>query len=301
MTDVDLIHFLARPSDIGKREASLRAALDSAEQLGFRTSVLSAPTPEGVADAIANAPSPVRRLVIVGGDGLIHRALPALVDSEIAVGIVPSGTGNDFARGLGIGTGVGRPSAKQRSIHRRAILGEPVPVDVIASTDGRYAASVVTAGFSGRVNARANPMRFPPGQLKYTMASVVEAARLELIGLRLRTPDGEFEFDSAFFAVGNTRFFGGGMAICPDAVADDGQLAITVVGAASAAKLLAVMPSVFVGRHVKHPDVTTIEAPWVEIEIDSDEPLWADGEPFGQAPVRLEARPAALSVAHPTS
>ena len=291
------MHFLARPSDTGKRGRSLHTAVAAAERLGFRTTVLTAPSPSEVANVINSVKFEIRRLVIVGGDGLIHHALPALAGTDIEVGIVPSGSGNDFARGLGIGTELSLPSTKLRQIHRAAIVGATTPIDLLQSSDGRVAASVVTAGFSGRVNARANVMRFPPGQAKYTAATLIEAATLEPVRLRLVTADDDLDLDVAFFAIANTRYFGGGMAICPDALADDGLLDITIVGAVPRAKLLRVMPLAFVGRHTNHPEVTTLRAPWVEIE--TDEPLWADGEPFGSAPLRLEACSGALLVARP--
>ncbi len=292
---MDRIHFLARPDSYGPRAKAVRAAVAAAEALGFETTVLSSPTPETIVDTIEAARPEIERLVIVGGDGLIHRALPALAESGIDVGLVPSGTGNDFARGFGIGTGVGRPNRKAATVHRRAFLGAIEPIDLIAGDGGRWAASVVTAGFSGRVNARANPMRFPPGQSKYTVATAIEATRLAPTMVRVRTPEAELEEDVAFFAVANTPYFGGGMAICPDADPDDALLDVTIVAHVPAATLMRVMPLVFVGRHVRHPAVTTLRVPWIEIE--TSEPLWADGEPFGAAPIRLEASPGALRLA----
>ncbi len=295
MTDPNRIHFLSRPGLRGKRGESLLAAVATAEALGFATTVLSAPTPEGIPGVIDANRDEMQRLVIVGGDGLIHHALPSLAGTPIVVGIVPSGTGNDFARGLDIGTGLALPASKHRAVVRQALIGAPRSIDVIQSNDGRFAASVVTAGFSGRVTARANPMRFPPGQLKYTVASVLEAAQLERVHVALRADGERIELDTAFFAIGNTRYFGGGMAICPDAAADDGLLDVVIVESVPPLQLLRVMPAVFLGRHVKHPKVTMLRAQSVEIE--TKEPLWADGEPFGSAPVTLVAQPGALLVA----
>ncbi len=280
------IHLLTNPTAANRRARSLRKVIDTADDLGFETEVLTAREPSGIADVIRQAAAEIERLVIVGGDGLVHHALGAVVDLSLTVGLIPNGTGNDFARALDL---------DGSHHHRHAFVGEPRSLDVIASDDQRWAASIVTAGFSGRVNARANPMRFPPGQAKYTVASFIEAARLEPIPLTIRTETTELSLDSAFFAVANTRYFGGGMAICPEADPTDGLLDITVVGDVAASALLRVLPLVFVGRHVNHPAVTTLRAPWVEIE--TSEPLWADGEPFGSAPVRLEAKANALRIA----
>ncbi len=295
MADLDHIHVLARPGAAGKRAASLTAVLDAAKALGFTTTVVSAPTAESIPDELDRHRETMHRLVIVGGDGLIHHALPFLAGTSIVVGIVPSGTGNDFARGLGVGSGLALPASKRRTAIRNALLGAPRSIDLIESDDGRYAASVLTAGFSGRVTARANPMRFPPGQSKYTVATLLESAKLEPVPVRFRIDGEVIELDTAFFAIGNTRFFGGGMAICPHAIVDDGLLEIVIVPTVPAHKLLRVMPTVFIGRHVDDPQVLTRRAHAVELE--TDEPLWADGEPWGTAPVRVVARSQGLVVA----
>ncbi|MEM8924760.1 MAG: diacylglycerol kinase family protein [Actinomycetota bacterium] len=211
------------------------------------------------------------RLLIAGGDGLIHHALPAVAGSAIEIGVIGVGTGNDFARGLGL------PSRLSDAVD--VALGPTRTVDLITTTDGRLAASVVTGGFSGTVNARANTMRFPSGQQRYTVATLRELPSLEAVDLTL-TVDGErHELSSAMFAVANTRYFGGGMAICPDADPTDGRLDVTVVGPTTALTLGRMLPTVFSGRHVRHPDVTVYRGS--TIELSTDAPLWADGESFG--------------------
>lgn len=302
------VHVLINPSVANHHDAVIAYA----KRLGFLVTVLSAGRADEVPDVINAAKADIERLIIVGGDGLIHLALPAVVErvggSEVAgagtgsgidIGIVPVGTGNDFARALGLGRAEGRrllsPAKRRQPAMRQALLGVPEPVDVLVTDGDRWAATVITAGFSGRVTARANPMRFPPGQARYTVATLVEASRLEPIEVALTTPDGRLEVRALFIAVGNTRYFGGGMAICPAARFDDGQLDITIVADVPVHTLLRVLPEAFAGTHVRHDAVTTLQAPWIKIE--TDEPLWADGEPFGTAPTRIEARPGALRVA----
>ncbi len=210
------------------------------------------------------------RLLIAGGDGLIHHALPAVAGTGIDVGIVGVGSGNDFARGLGLPSKVG-PAVE-------AALGPTRPLDLIATDDGAYAASVVTAGFSGTVNARANALRFPPGQQRYTVATLLELPRLRPVDLELVVDGTPHHLPASLVAVANTPYFGGGMAICPDADPDDGLLDVTVIGATSALTLGRMLPTVFSGRHVRHPAVTVHRGAKVSVEFDA--PWWADGEPF---------------------
>ena len=244
--------------------------------------------PELVADAIADAlDHGMTRLVIAGGDGLIHHALPALAGTEVVVGIVPVGTGNDFARGLGLPTRI-KPAVA-------AALAPPVPVDLIAiaACGMRWAASVVTGGFSGQVNARANRLRFPPGQQRYTVATLLELNQLQPVELELDIDGTVHQLTSSLFAIANSRFFGGGMAICPEAVPTDGLLDVTVVGPTSRRVMAMMLPTVFSGRHITHPAVTTYRGEQVKVTVDTD--LWADGEPITGC--SFTAAPGALNVA----
>ncbi len=203
------------------------------------------------------------RVVAVGGDGLIHHSLPALVGTGIVLGIVPSGTGNDFARSLGL-------PRRRRSSTLRSV-GPDCAIDLlrVAFSDGTsaLAATVVTAGFSGRVNKTANDRSFPRGQLKYTAASFTELRRLRSSAVVVEGSP-ELSGPCTMLAVANTRHFGGGMAIAPTADPTDGLLDLTIVGDVPAWQLALVLPTVFAGQHVRHPQVRTDTATAAGIQQD---------------------------------
>lgn len=288
-SDVSTVHLLVNP-------ASRRGADDATavhEQLsakGLRVERLQASGPDDVAPAIRRADP--ERVVAVGGDGLIHHALPAMVESKIPLGIVPSGTGNDFARALGL------PKRRTAAVERA--VGPTSAIDVLRvdhAAGSTLVATSVTAGFSGRVNATANARSFPKGQLKYTVASFVELGRLQPFDLAIE--DGEISTSQmsgpcSFFAVANTKFFGGGMAIAPKASATDGKLHLTIVGDVPAWKLAMVLPSVFVGQHVRHPSVS--EYCSTSVHLRHDQEVWADGELVGLGDFTVSVVPAALFV-----
>jgi diacylglycerol kinase (ATP) len=285
------VHLLVNPQARGGRGDRVRAAVRTAARArGADVVELASAGEQEVAGAIDTArASGMTRLVIAGGDGLIHHALPALACSDITVGIVPVGTGNDFARALGLPTRI-KPAVE-------AALSEPTPIDLISISSTtfstRWAASVVTGGFSGKVNARANGLRFPPGQQRYTVATFLELSRLCPVELELDVDGSVHRESSSLFAVANSRYFGGGMAICPEARPDDGQLDVTVVGPVSRRVLAWMLPTVFSGRHVSHPCVTTYRGRVVKVTTDAD--LWADGEPI--TGTSFSAAPGALHVA----
>ena len=244
-------------------------------------------------DDLPSIAGEIERLVLCGGDGLIHRCLPHVAGTGIDVAVVPVGSGNDFARAFGLD-------------HRNAVAvaaaapdhADVAAVDLIRTGD-RYAASVVTAGYSGRVNATANDLRFPPGRAKYTVSALLEIGRLSATPTRLHVDDGDTVIDDelVLIAVGNTGWFGGGMHICPDADPTDGLLDVLTLGRVGRFALARWLPRVFGGSHVGHPAVTTVRARSVSIE--ASEPLWADGEPFAEAPVTLTAAPGALRLLQP--
>lgn len=229
------------------------------------------------------------RLVVLGGDGLVHLALQAVAGTDTVLGVVPVGTGNDFARAL---SGVPDDPLEAAA----TALGAARPIDAIRIGD-RWVASVATAGFSADVNDRANQLRRPKGQSRYTVATVLELPRLRYRPTQI-VVDGEVhQHDAVLIAVANTGWFGGGMHICPDAQPDDGLLDVTVVDGVGRLELLWFFRLVFSGNHLSHPKVHTHRGR--RIELDSPElTLWGDGEPVVPGPCVLEAVPAAIRLAH---
>ncbi len=228
----------------------------------------------------------MERLMIVGGDGIIHLALPALAQTGIEVGIVPSGTGNDFSRALGI------PTNTKKAVE--AALGDCSPIDLLRSGD-RWAASVVTGGWSGDVNERAAKIRFPKGQHRYTVATLLELGGLAPTPLRLEIDGQTHEMEATLFAVGNTAYFGGGMKVCPAALPDDGLLEVAVLAPVSGRQLVPIIPKIFPGKHVNHPKVSVWRGS--SVKLSTPAPLWADGEKFGIGDTELTVVPGALQVA----
>lgn len=255
------------------------------------------------------------RVVLCGGDGLVHRAVQFLACQPVEVAIVPTGTGNDFARAFGIGGAAATTlaasapgSAHVSSADLMAIepAGAPAAGDTANAGAAAitYAASVVTAGYSGRVNETANRLRCPRGSAKYTIAALLEIGRLRSRPMRLtvEAPTGErtvIEGPTTLVAVANTAFFGGGMKICPDAEPSDGLVDVMSVGALGRVELVRWLPKVFRGSHVRHRAVTSTRG--ASVTVETDESLWADGEPvgLGGGAVTVRLAPGALRLLTP--
>ena len=233
----------------------------------------------------------VERVVVVGGDGVVHQAANALAGTETVLGIISAGTGNDAVKSLGLSEDVGDAC--------KAALRDPVAIDLIES-DAGLAVTVATAGFSVAVNDRANEMKRVKGGARYTLSSLIELPALRHYELTM-TLDGErHDIDANLIAVANTRYFGGGMKIAPDAEIDDGQLDVIVIGAAPRAAFAAVLPTVFIGRHVNSRYVKTYRASEVTV-AGSDLAVRADGEDYGQLPATFKVRASGLLVAGVTT
>lgn len=239
-------------------------------------------------------------LVVVGGDGMVSLGANLVAGTKIPLGIVPSGTGNDMSRGLGIPVG----STEAAITALADALGTPARViDAVEVRWGdgekKWFACVLSAGFDAIVNERANLMRYPKGKSRYTWALLVELARLKPIRYRLVLDGEELVTKAVLVAVGNNVSFGGGMNVTPDALLDDGLVDVLVVRPLSRINFLRIFPRVFEGTHVSDPRVSIHRVRTVRIEAADDLVAYADGERLAQLPLDIVVRPGALRVLAP--
>ncbi|MFI8436366.1 diacylglycerol kinase [Streptomyces sp. NPDC079020] len=232
-------------------------------------------------------------LIAVGGDGLMSLALQAVAGTTTPLGVVAVGTGNDFARALGLP--VRDPAAAGRFAAGALKSGGVRDID-LGRAGGRWFGSVLASGFDSRVNDRGNRMRWVGGRFKYDLAILAELAAFRPIPYRIRLDGGEVrETEATLIAVGNGSTYGGGMRICADAVMDDGLFDVTVVGDCSRATLLKVFPQVYRGTHLSHPKVTVHRVSSIELAA-AGVTAYADGEPMGALPLTATCVPGAVRV-----
>jgi len=236
-------------------------------------------------------------LVVVGGDGVIALALQSVARTDIPLGIVPAGTGNDHAREYNIPTG--DPAAAVDVI--AAGVTATVDLGLIKGPDDSrtWFGTIAATGFDSLVSDRVNRMRWPHGRMRYNVAMVAELSKLRLLPFRL-VLDGEREIvaDLTLVAFGNTKTYGGGMRICPNADHSDGLLDITMVKSASRTKLIRLFPTVFKGTHVDLDEVTTDRARTILVESPGIN-AYADGDYVCPLPAEISAVPEALAILVP--
>lgn len=232
-------------------------------------------------------------LVVLGGDGLAHTAVQACAGSPTALAVIPAGTGNDLARALAAPED---PLAATLRTADALRTGRTRTIDLGRVSGGSWFATVLCAGFDSAVSERVNTLRWPNGPRRYDLAIVTEMARLKPKPLVVETDDTTLRLDATMVSVGNSRFYGGGIPICPDAELDDGVFDVTVVGATHRRDLLRILPRLRTGRHIEHPAVTTMRARSVHLSGLNHWVAYADGERQARLPLTIRCQPAALRV-----
>lgn len=270
--------------------AALRATGRPVRQLAASTSA------EALFQCRAAVTAGADVLVTVGGDGTVHLALQAVAERNVALGIVPAGTGDDLASGLGLPAD---PIAATRTIVAAIRAGRARAVDLAKVTAGdgrsRWYAGVLAAGFDAAVNARANRMRFPSGPSRYHLAIPLELARLRARQYTLRLDGVESRVDAVVVAIANTGCYGGGLRICPDADPCDGWLDVAVGRAMGRIRLARLAPALRTGRHLEHPLVTVTRARQIELAVEGVT-TFADGEELFVPPISVRCVPGALTL-----
>jgi diacylglycerol kinase (ATP) len=261
-------------------------------------------------------------ILLFGGDGTVHRHLGALLKLCLPVLIVPTGSGNDFARALGVRSVNDSLVAWRRFCARRhnvrfIDLGVIAPLapklnEGISTTlsaklgDNQYFASVAGVGLDSEVARRAQSLpRWLRSYGGYALTLVPTIFRFGQMPIKIYAPDeaGEWTIRSnqptILAAFANTSTYGGGMKIAPQAQPDDGKLDICVIGSVDPFKLACMFPTVYFGRHLRIKNVGYFQAGRLRLETEFPLDVYADGEYVCRTPVEVGVECGALRVLTP--
>jgi diacylglycerol kinase (ATP) len=234
----------------------------------------------------------IERLLVAGGDGSLHYAARGLAGSDCALGVIPTGSGNDLARALGV-------ELDPIKAVERALAAERRPIDV-GQVEQRLYLGVVGIGFDGEVAQFVNDMSSGPGgPLAYPYALCRTLWRFEAPFIRVEHEEGIFEGRAMMAVLANSPYFGGGMRIAPRALLDDGLLDLVIVEEIPRLLLLALFPRVYRGSHISHPRVHFLRVRRATLSADRPLTFFADGEallPLPAAGATVEVRPHSLLV-----
>lgn len=291
------ICLLVNPSAGGGRAGRLASAV--AKELGerHRLDVRSQMTRDlNHAQEIARDASSRGELVaVLGGDGLIGAVADAIRDIEGALmAVLPGGRGNDMARVLGI------PFDPLKACDV-IVKGHGVPLD-LGEIGGRAFVGIASVGFDSVANEIANKAPAFLGRLVYAYSALRALIAWRAVSFRIAVDGTERRFRGYSVAAANSKAYGGGMYVAPDAKLDDGQLDVVYLEDISKLRFIArVMPKAFKGTHLLEPSVHVLRGREIEIEADRPFNVFADGDPIGSLPAKIRALPAAVHVLVPSA
>jgi YegS/Rv2252/BmrU family lipid kinase len=229
--------------------------------------------------------------VVMGGDGLIGQVGGALAGTDAAMGMVPGGRGNDLARVLGIPHDV--PGAV-------SVLAECEPRSIdVGEVNGQRFLGIASCGFDSDANRIANDARWIRGNLVYLYAALRALAAWRPARFTVSLDGERTEFSGYAVAVANSKAYGGGMFLAPDAELDDGKLDVVCTADVGKLRFLANLPKVFKGTHVENEEITVLRGAEVEMSADRPFAVYADGDHLADLPATVRVLPRALNVIAP--
>ena len=235
-----------------------------------------------------------RLVAACGGDGFIGTVAGAVRGTEGALGVVPGGRGNDFARVLDI------PREPREAI-RAAVTGRERMLDM-ATCDGKPFVCIASFGFDSDANRIANETEFVKGNLVYVYAALKALWQWKPAAFEVVVDGERHEVTGYSVAVGNSKAYGGGMYALPQAVLDDGALdggfcsdQISKVGFVTK-----VLPRIFKGTHIELAAFTVLRGKRFEVAADRPFTVYADGDPIADVPCTIAVEPGCLRVVVPS-
>jgi YegS/Rv2252/BmrU family lipid kinase len=282
----------------GRALPHLDAIVRALEVAGATVTVHTTADPDAARSLVAALPVQATA-VAVGGDGTVHAVMRACLEHDRRMGVLPFGSGDDFAHALGLGR------TRHAEAVRALLEGRERRIDV-GTVNGEPFVNAFGTGFDADVARRvlAAPPRFHGvARYLYGVLSALRDFRLADVSVEMTTTAGaleRFEGPALLVAVQNGPRTGGSFRFAPGALPDDGVLDVVVAGAFGRAGTLAILPRVMRGRHLDHPKVHRFAATSVDLRWSTPMAGHAEGEPqpLGTA-YRVRLRPGALRVVAP--
>lgn len=235
-------------------------------------------------------------IACAGGDGTLFRMLNGYMKNssaqKIPIAVIPTGTGNAFARDIGLNSGdIPKSVALIKSSQKKKIdIGK-------FKTQGKeyYFANVIGLGFVTDVARTAHKFKII-GSAAYTLGVLYHTIFLKSFPVKLILDDSVIEKDAVFIEISNTRYTGKDFLMAPAAQIDEGLFDITIMTKCTRTKLLSGLPKIFKGKHIEMKEVETYRASKIKIETGTSKILTPDGEILGGTPLEIECLPNILEV-----
>lgn len=289
----------------GGRMAAVWPAMGAAlqDRLGRFDLMRTSRTGDATAMAQRFAEDGKTLVIAAGGDGTAGEVADGILRArrDVQIGLLPVGTGRDFARSLGLTRGGNGVDAIASGRTRALDAGRISYLDDSGRPAERHFVNIASFGLSGPTDRAVNRLKqkgHASGKLIFLYHAVTQLLRYRPLDVRVVLDGSEtIEARVAVVAVANGRFFGGGMKIAPDARIDDGFFDVVIIRADNKLRLIRDLPLLYTGRHVGLDIVTIRRARRVEVlPVGEAALLDVDGESPGRLPASVEILPGALTL-----
>jgi YegS/Rv2252/BmrU family lipid kinase len=230
--------------------------------------------------------------VTLSGDGMVGAVAGVLQGTDGVLGVLPGGRGNDFARVLGISLDAAQAC--------EVIAGGAERLVDVGEVEGRPFIGIASCGFDSEANRIANETRLIKGDLVYAYGALRALVSWKPAHFEIEL-DGAERLAFPGFSVGacNTKAYGGGMFVAPDAEIDDGLFDVVMYSQGTKRRFLYNLTKCFKGRLQESPSVHVVRAREVRISADRPFTMFADGDPIAELPATVRVRHRALRVLAP--
>jgi diacylglycerol kinase (ATP) len=276
-----------------KGHQQVELAVQQLQKLGLELFEEEMPPPEQLSDLIRRYQGQVDLAIIGGGDGTLNAAIAGLVDTQIPLGLLPLGTANDLARTLQIPADIAQAC-------QVIATGTPQCVDV-GWVNGQHFFNVASLGLSVKITRQlTKEVKQRWGILAYAIVAFQVLWKSRLFHAEVRLADGQIHrVKTIQIAVGNGRFYGGGMAVAPDAAIDDGRLDLYSLGLEHWWQMLALFPLLHRGHHASTPWSDAWAGQEFHVQTRRPRSINTDGEITTTTPAHFRVIPKALTIFTP--
>lgn len=272
----------------------LSEAIDQLQALGLELIEESIEDPDHLPDVIRRYQDQVDLVIVGGGDGTLNAAVDGLVDTQLPLGILPLGTANDLARTLGIPTSL--PEACEI-----IAKGQLQRID-LGWVNGKHFFNVASMGLSVQITQRlTKEVKRRWGVLAYAITALQAIWQARPFRAEIRLNGESIPVKTIQIAVGNGRYYGGGMTVVQDATIDDQRLDLYSLEVRHWWQVVALLPAMRGGQYLNQQDVRTLRGQEIEIHTRKPRPINTDGEITTYTPAHFRVIPHALTVLVPNN
>lgn len=276
-----------------KGKKLLSQATVELQALDFELIVESTDSARELSDTIRRYQNQVELVIIGGGDGTLNSAIESLTDTKLPLGILPMGTANDLARTLGIPTDL--------SAACQVIASGKTRLIDLGWVNGQYFFNVASLGLSVQITQRlTKDVKQRWGVFAYAFTALQTLLSARPFRAEIKVNNQCFNVKTLQIAIGNGRYYGGGMTVAEDATIDDNRLDLYSLETKNWWEILTLLPAMRQGNHTDWPNVRALHAQEFEVNTSKRRPINTDGEITTHTPAKFRVIPQALAVIAPS-